>query len=302
MNYIFNKPLFSGADPFILSYKNNYYLYSTTENSRKLDALNAFDTAVGDADGIQVYESSDLVNWENKGFCLKKGDAIGERWFWAPEVIHRDGKFYMVYAADEHPAVAISDSPLGPFKQTEKKWLRNSPGIDGHIFIDDDGTAYLYYVRLDYGNRIFVAKLTDDLTEITQEYEDCLITATEPWETVDCLVAEGPSVLKHNGIYYLVYSCNHTRSKDYAVGYATSKSPLGPFKKYTGNPILHKNGDVVGTGHNSFFYDQNSKQLFCAYHCHNNSSDNFKPRQFCLTTAEFIENEPEDSILKINIP
>ena len=84
MNYIFNKPLFSGADPFILSYKNNYYLYSTTENSRKLDALNAFDTAVGDADGIQVYESSDLVNWENKGFCLKKVTLLARDGFGRP--------------------------------------------------------------------------------------------------------------------------------------------------------------------------------------------------------------------------
>lgn len=297
MKNYYNKPIFPAGDPFILAYQDKYYLYATTENSRELEAANAFDTDIDGNDGIQVYESSDLVNWQNRGFCLKKEDVIGERWFWAPEVTYHNGKFYMVYSSEEHPAIAISDSPLGPFRQTEKKWLRKDKSIDGHIFIDDDGTAYLYYVRLDEGNRIFVARLSDSLTEIAEEYEQCLISANEPWETIDCNVAEGPFVLKHNGTYYLIYSCNHTRSKDYAVGYATSDSPLGPFEKYSANPILHKNGEIAGTGHNSFFYDLSRKQLLCAYHCHNNSSDNFKPRKFCFTTATFITAENGIDIL-----
>ena len=53
-------------------------------------------------------------------------------------------------------------------------------------------------------------------------------------------VAEGPSVLKKEGIYYLIYSANHFESKNYGVGYATSDSPMGPWKKYEENPILQR--------------------------------------------------------------
>ena len=60
---------------------------------------------------------------------------------------------------------------------------------------------------------------------------------------------EGPSVLKKNGIYYLIYSANHFESKNYGVGYATSDSPVGPWTKYVGNPILQRVYELMGTGH-----------------------------------------------------
>lgn len=300
MNNNFKNPYFNGADPFILYHNGKYYVYCTTQTDeiRKIAT-----TSIADGvDGFMVYESEDLESWENKGYCLKKGDAIGEKWFWAPEVTYLNNKFYMVYTADEHPAIAVSDSPLGPFRQDEKRWLRPDRSIDGHIFIDDDGTPYLYYVRLGGGNRIFVAKLSEDLLSIEEEYENCLIEAEAPWETIDCKVAEGPFVLKHKGIYYLSYSCNHTRCKDYAVGYATSACPTGPFKKYEGNPILHSNGVLFGVGHHSFGYSADGKQLLCSYHCHGPYPDTYKPRRFCLNTAEFKPQPNGDDILVINGP
>jgi len=50
----------------------------------------------------------------------------------------------------------------------------------------------------------------------------------------------------------MMYSANFFGGKNYAVGYATSKSPLGPFIKAGNNPVLQKNidqgGTVTGTG------------------------------------------------------
>lgn len=300
MDYNFENPFFNGADPFLLCYGGKYYLYCTKQTDENTVAFETSDSGI---DGFEVYESIDLKNWENKGYCLKKGDGvIGEKWFWAPEVTYYNGKFYMCYTAEEHMAIAVADSPLGPFRQTEQKWLREGKSIDGHILLDDDGMAYLYYVRLGGGNRIFVAKLSEDLLSITVEYDDCLIEAEAPWETIDCKVAEGPFVLKFGGLYYLSYSCNHTRSEDYAVGYATSASPTGPFKKYDGNPILKKNDKLRGVGHHSFAYTADKKQLICAYHCHSGRKDSFKPRRFCLDTAEFKQNLNGEYILMVNGP
>ena len=67
-----------------------------------------------------------------------------------------------------------------------------------------------------------------------------------------------------------MYSANYFGGKNYAVGYATSKSPLGPFTKAANNPVLQKNtekgGVVSGTGHNSITWSPDGKEMFCVYH------------------------------------
>lgn len=301
MENAFHNPGMAGADPFVLLYEGKYYMYCTVENDEKLTDHHSFNTAVNKQDGYYVYQSEDLKNWENKGMCLRKEDVMGDKWFWAPEVLHRNGKFYMVYSSEEHIGMAVADSPLGPFRQEEKRWLYEEKAIDGHLFVDDDGTVYLYYVRLHNGNQIYVAKMAEDLLSIDTLYEDCLIKAEAEWETKDCLVAEGPFVLKHKGFYYLTYSANHTRCQDYAVGVALSQSPTGPFEKFKGNPILHKNDKFCGVGHHSFTTSKDGKTLICAYHCHD-SFENFKPRRFCLNTAQFVPGENGIDELVINGP
>ena len=131
--------------------------------------------------------------------------------------------------------------------------------------------------------------------------EKIIITDEEAWERVDARVTEGPFVIKHKGLYYLTYSANHTRSQDYAVGYAVSASPFGPFEKYEGNPILHKNDTIVGVGHHSFAKVGENKWI-CAYHSHF-STNQFRPRVVRLDYAEFSESgDGEKDVLVINGP
>ena len=278
--------IFEGGDPFLMTYGGKYYIYCTTENNRKLESANAFNTEKDGNDGFYVYESEDLINWENKGLCLDKKNVVGNRWFWAPEVSYYNGKFYMLYSAEENLAIAVSESPTGPFVKLTDGWLRNRT-IDGNLLFDDDGSIYIYFADLKNNNRIFAGKMSANFTEIEYECENVLIEATEPWETLDCRVAEGPFVLKHNGLYYLSYSVNHTRCEDYAVGYAVSDKPFGPFVKAENNPILHKPADLVGTGHHSFMPTADKDKFICAFHCHSGNPDNFKPRMVCLSAAGF---------------
>ncbi|MBQ8302235.1 MAG: glycoside hydrolase family 43 protein [Clostridia bacterium] len=283
-NNAYQNPLMVGADPFVLNYNGKYYLYATNTD-----------------DGFRVYVSENMAEWRDMGYCLKKGDVIGERWFWAPEVMEKDGKFYMVYTSEEHLAIATADNPLGPFVQTEKKWLSEEKAIDGHFFADDDGSVYLYYVRFDGGNVIYMSKMNEEISCLDEGNERFLLRADEEWEIKDCEVAEGPFVLKHNGKYYLTYSANHTRSEDYAIGYAVSDSPFGPFRKYKGNPILHKTEDVNGTGHHSFVRSLDGEELICVYHRHQSKRD-FQPRMVCVDRAEFTSNDGGDDILVIYGP
>jgi len=96
------------ADPFIYysKQKDTYYAYGTTNAN----------------EGFECYSSKDLKTWKYEKFVLKKGNDIwGNKDFWAPEVYHVNGKYIMYYSAEERMCAAISNNPLGPFKQKEKK-------------------------------------------------------------------------------------------------------------------------------------------------------------------------------------
>ena len=268
----YKNPVCEGADPFVLLYEGVYYLYSTNSS-----------------DGFRVFTSSDLSTWVDRGYCLKAGDVMGDKWFWAPEVMEKNGKFYMVYVANEHLGIAVADSPLGPFKQEEKRWLNETNEIDGHFFVDDDGVVYLYFVRFDSGNVIWCAKMNDDLLSYDESTAKFLFRAEDEWELKDCSVVEGPFVLKHKGKYYLTYSANHTRCEDYAVGYAVSEYPMGPFVKAPCNPILKKNGAFNGTGHHSFTTSKDGEELVCVYHARP-FRDVECPRRTCIDRAKFVSN------------
>ncbi|WP_421944410.1 glycoside hydrolase family 43 protein [Pedobacter sp.] len=276
------------ADPTIFYHKNTYYLYGTVEN--------AWDG------GFKVYTSTNKKKWIDKGVVLKKGDAFGTKGFWAPQVFERNGKFYMAYVANENIAIAESNSPLGPFNQKVKKSI-DAPVrmIDPFVFFDN-GKIYLYHVRLDDGNRIYVAEMNADLASIKEETAKQCIFATEFWENTEKVawsVTEGPTVLKRKGLYYLFYSANDFRNPDYAVGYATSKNPEGPWLKYKGNPVLSKkNTKVNGSGHGDFFTDKSGK-LNYVFHTHESNSKTGK-RRTAIISADFSKGTNEFEVLKVN--
>ena len=276
------------ADPTIFKHDGTYYLYGTGGNN-----------------GFKVYSSDDLKTWMGPtglkdGYALVKGKTFGTTGFWAPHIFHYDGKFFMFYTANEQLAVAESDSPLGPFTQRVIKAL-DSDGkqIDPFLFIDGD-KKYLYHVRLDKGNRIFVAEMNDDLSAIKPETLKECIRAVEPWENTDNAawpVAEGPTVMKHGNHYYLFYSANDFRNVDYAVGYATAPTPYGPWKKAMGNPIISRhNTQKNGSGHGDLV--QNSKgEWFYVFHVHSNSG--VSPRVAAIVRLKFIDNGREPAVVRM---
>jgi beta-xylosidase len=280
------------ADPTIFYHGGSYYLYGTSGNDKNL--------------GFEVYVSKNLTSWkkseENDGYALKKGDSYGNIGFWAPQVFEFESKFYMAYTANEHIAFATSDSPLGPFTQSEKKALEAPvKQIDPYVFIDSDGKKYLYHVRLTEGNRLYVAELKDDFSGIKEETLTYCFDADEPWENTaksDWAVSEGPAILKHQGLYYFIYSANDFRNPDYAVGYAVSKSPMGPWTKSLNNPIFDKvDAGINGSGHGDYFVDAKGRLRY-VLHTHN-SADKVSPRKTALIELEFTKNGNEIEVLKV---
>jgi GH43 family beta-xylosidase len=257
------------ADPFILYHDQLYYAYGTS-----------------DANGIVVYTSPDLRYWTKApALALHKNDSYADRWFWAPEVYHLNGQFYMYYSADEHICVATANSPLGPFKQDVKQPMWEDKAIDHSLFIDDDGKAYLFFVRFTDGNAIWMAELENDYMTIRTNTVRLCFAVSQSWENDMGRVTEGPFCVKHKGYYYLTYSANDYRSQNYGVGYAYTVNLASEWNKYRGNPVLQKPNGLVGTGHHCLFRDKDD-QWRMAFHAHK-SETGVNPRETYITSVGF---------------
>lgn len=257
------------GDPFILLYKGTYYAYGTRNEQ-----------------GIEVYTSDDLHLWKYNGIALDNHDTWADRWFWAPEVYEVNDKFYMYYSADEHICVATADSPAGPFRQSRQEpMIAGEKCIDNSLFIDDDGTSYLSFVRFNDGNAIWIAELEKDLVTIKKETLHPCLHVSQSWEEVLWRVNEGSYILKHNGVYYMTYSANCLESPFYGIGCATATDPMGTWTKYEENPILQKPGELLGVGHSAMFRDKAGK-LRIVYHAHKDKN-NIHPRVMHIGEVTF---------------
>lgn len=263
------------GDPSILYAEGAYWMYATSSNI-----------------GFMVWKSDDLVSWEKQELAYRRRPKTswGDGSFWAPEVYAVDGKYYMFYSANwkDHGTlrigVAMADHPAGPFTDLKQEPLFDLgyAAIDASLFIDDDGTRYLYFSRDCSENIVngihtsqsYVVELLPDFTGIVGEPQ-MVTTPDQEWEFAsgtEYRWNEGPFVVKNDGKYWLFYSANYYESKEYAVGAAVADSPMGPFVKYENNPIMCYAEDesgktiVSGTGHN--FYFRVGDELFTSYHSH----------------------------------
>lgn len=228
------------ADPAVVLFEGTYYLYCTGDNT-----------------SYHVYTSKDLVHWTKGHRVFEPGD----RNVWAPDVFQdpKDKKFYLYYTVNKRIGVAVAERPDGTFVD-QATFYRNA--IDAHMFCDDDGRYYLYYVQLP-GFRIHAQRMKTPLERQGDPVE--IIRPTEPWEKKSGHVTEGPWMLKHKGTYYLLYSGTGANSLNYAIGYATATNPMGPFVKHAGNPIVQRTDRAFGPGHGCVVKDR-AGNLWSVYH------------------------------------
>lgn len=255
------------ADPTIYVENGKYYL-----------------TGTGNPDGFTMLESTDLKTWvpvnaDTTHFILKKGEStFGDKGFWAPQIYKEGDKYYYFYTANEQTVVAKADTITGPYTQENIRPIDGSEkNIDPFLFKDDDGKYYLYHVRFDHGNYLWVAEYDMAGDSINKATLTQCFKATEQWEDTDepnqwDPIMEGPTVFKNNGTYYLMYSANHYLNPDYAVGYASAPSPKGPWTKHSNSPIIHmsKVGEK-GSGHGDLFTGIDGNPYY-VYHVHYSDS------------------------------
>ncbi len=231
------------ADPFVLKFQGIYYAYGTAPPS---------------ADGNQfpVLRSQNMAHWEYLSHALVPINNPPGVNYWAPEVAHKDGVFYLYYSAttsasDEHHRlrVATSRAPEGPFTDSGNLLLPDSGfSIDAHPFCDPKtGKWYLFFAadftdEEPYGTGLAVVSLSDDLTWAVDKPR-VVVRASAPWQVYEhnrnykgrlwqawnCV--EGPFVLFHDDRYYCFYSGGAWHTENYGLGFAVADHPLRPMER-----------------------------------------------------------------------
>lgn len=228
------------ADPAPMVYKDTVYLYTSHDEDTS--------TALGNFNMYNwlLYTSTDMANWTDHGIIAgtkapnKTFSWAQDNGAWAPQVIERNGKFYL-YApivstsGARTIAVAVADSPFGPFKDALNKGLVStgtSDDIDPTVFIDDDGQAYLYW-----GNpNCYYVKLNADM--VSTSGTPTKIAKLQTYQ-------EGPWFYRRGDNYYLAFSSTCCPE---GIGYAMSTSPTGPwqYKNSIMDPNSQANGNHPG--------------------------------------------------------
>jgi arabinoxylan arabinofuranohydrolase len=267
------------ADPSLVAHEGRFYLYAT------LDPWGG--------DTLGCWESPDFkhwtyrsLNWPTKAACTSLTSKDSK--VWAPSVIRaRDGRFFMYVSVGSEVWVGVAAHPLGPWRNAlgDRPLIPSDyrPGyhmIDAEAFIDDDGTAYLYWGSgwKWVNGRCWVVKLQPDMTTFDGEVHD--VTPSSYFEA--------PFMVKHAGRYYLMNSTGKTITDTYAVAYAVGDSPFGPFHDAPNNPILASNAatGVISPGHHTVF--RHGDRTYMLYHRHGIPFDPaFIGRQICVDELKF---------------
>jgi hypothetical protein len=236
------------ADPVIVNYKGDYYLFSTNQGG--------------------YWWSHDLATWNFK-----------ERKFLRP---WNEG--YDELCA---PAVGIIGDTMMVFGSTYTSdftiWMSTDPkcntwkplvdsfdigGWDPAFFTDDDGRIYMYNGSSNLYPLYGVELNRKTLQPLASRKEMYLL---EPWrygwqrfgENMDDTFLdpfiEGSWMTKHEGKYYLQYGAPGTEFSGYSDGVVVGDSPLGPFTPQS-MPLSYKPGGFArGAGHGSTFQDKGGK-------------------------------------------
>lgn len=162
-----------------------------------------------------VLFSKDLKSW-----TLKKDSFVNDKTLFAPDMIRKDDTYYLYYDIPTgEEFVAVSDSPVGPFKDGVR--IEGPMGIDPNIFVDDDGQAYYFWGQFAAKG----AKMNPDMKTIDMStMVDSLVTEEKHH------FHEGSFVFKRGKYYYFTYADIGRQGRPTCIGYAMATSPFGPYE------------------------------------------------------------------------
>lgn len=232
------------ADPVIVNYKGDYYLFSTNQWG--------------------YWHSPDMVDWHyvarrflrpwNEGYDELCAPAVG--------II---GDTMLVFGSTYTGEFTLwmSTNPKGnEWKPLVERF--EIGGWDPAFFTDDDGRLYMYNGSSNRYPLYGIELNRKTMAPVGTRKEMYLL---EPWrygwqrfgehydDTFLDPFMEGAEMIKHNGKYYLQYGAPGTEFSGYADGVVVGERPLGPFTPQS-MPFSYKPGGFAnGAGHGATFKD-----------------------------------------------
>lgn len=242
------------ADPAARVFNNRMYVIT----SHDLDNQNGYDMV-----DYHLFSSDDMANWTNHGIIFDvRTDVSWANLAYAPDFIERNGKYYMYFPdGGSSIGVAVADRPEGPWKDALGRALVNgsTPGVSGvswifdpGVFIDDDGSAYLYFGGGSSGNNLRVIRLNSDMISVSGSAQT--IVAPNYFEA--------PYVVKRDGVYYLSYSTNGNGGS-ITIDYMTSNNPMSGYT-HRGTALPNPWNNSGNNNHHSMVEWNNQWYMF--YH------------------------------------
>lgn len=237
----------SGADPVIVTHKNEYYLFVTISGG--------------------WWHSKDLVNWNY---------VVPDKWpmedMCAPAAVSVRDTLYLFQSTFQQRPIFYSTEPEKGKLKFLNRWLPQLPKDigpwDPALFHDPDTDKWYMYWGSSNVYPIFGAELDKSRNLTYKDKTDYkplifLDQYQHGWERfgpdhADMIkpFIEGAWMTKHNGKYYLQYAGPGTEYNVYGNGTYVGDNPLGPFTYAPYNPISYRPGGyMTGAGHGNTFQD-----------------------------------------------
>lgn len=233
------------ADPVIVYFKGDYYLFSTNQWG--------------------YWRSSNMLNWNyiSKRFLRPWNEGYDELCAPAVGII---GDTMLVFGSTYTNDFTVWMS-TDPANNLWKPLVDSFEigGWDPAFFTDTDGRFYMYNGS---SNRYPVYGIELDRKNLRPQGTRKELYLLEPWrfgwqrfgehmdDTFLDPFIEGAWITKHNGLYYLQFAAPGTEFSGYADGVAVGESPLGTFEAQSLPLSIKPGGFACGAGHGSTFQDK----------------------------------------------
>lgn len=227
----------SGADPAVVEFKGEYYMFVTRSHG--------------------YWHSTDLLNWD----FIEPGTNWYPQGSNAPAAHnYKDSVLYVMGDPSGSMSVLYSENPKTGNWHATPAILHDLQDPD--LFIDDDGEAYLFWgssnvfpirgKKLKREDRFLVEGETVELFGLNMDEHGWERFGENHSDTILGGYMEGAWLTKHAGHYYMQYAAPGTEFNVYADGVYVADDPLGPYRYQSHNPISYKPGGFMnGAGHGS---------------------------------------------------